>query len=399
MKRALIIVATIIVLLGIGLGLYLIFKPSAKLTVGSGSAFGDTGAGTIANGGTGGNNSVQANIVTTVGPNLVKITSGPVSAGEVAFDIPPSSTSSTTFTPGDIGVRYIDRESGNVYEYRALTRKLSRISNKTLPGIQEASWLPDGSVAFVRFLAQTGGTSHINTFALPFDGNGGYFLQADLAQTIVTGSNSIFTLVTSPTNSVGVTANADGSNIKTLFSSPLTSIIARAAGASIITVTKAASEISGYAFALSNGVFTPIIGPLRGLTILPSPSGKIILFSYTDGSALHMSTLNITDGSVVELPLATLAEKCAWVSDSSALYCAIPSSISGNLPDDWYQGTVSFSDKIWRIDLNSRLATLIVNPSNTGKTDIDAVNITIDPNSQVLVFRNKKDSSLWAYSL
>ncbi len=399
MKRALIIAATIIVLLGIGLGLYLLFKPSAKLTVGSGNAFGDTGSGTAVNGSTGGSNSVQVNIATTVGPNLVKITSGPVSAGEVAFDIPPSSTSSTTFTPGDISVRYIDRESGNVYEYRALNRKLSRISNKTLPGIQEASWLPDGSMAFVRFLAPSNGTSHINTFALPFDGNGGYFLQSDLAETIVTGPNSIFTLATSPTNSVGASANADGTNIKTLFGSPLTSIVARAAGTSIITVSKAASEIDGYAFALSNGVFTPIIGPLRGLTILPSPSGRIVLFSYTDGSALHMSTLNLTDGSVVELPLATLAEKCTWVSDSTALYCAIPSSISGNLPDDWYQGTVSFTDKIWRIDLNTRLATLIVSPSSIGKTDIDAVNLATDPNSQILVFRNKKDSSLWAYSL
>ena len=399
MKRALIIAATIIVLLGIGLGLYLLLKPSAKLTVGGGNAFGDTGAGTVANNGTGANNSNQSGLGEQVAPNLVKITSNPVSAGEVAFDIAPSSTSSTTFTAGDIGVRYIDRESGNVYEYRALTRKLTRISNKTLPGIQEASWTPDGSMAFVRFLTKSNGNSKINTFALPFDGNGGYFLQTDLAQAIAVGPNSLFTLATSPTGSVGSSANTDGTNIKTLFSSPLTSILARPAGTGVIAVNKAASEIDGYAFTLSNGVFTPIIGPLRGLTVLPSPSGKIVLYSYTDGSILHTLTLNLTDGTVVELPLATLAEKCVWASDSTALYCAIPSSYAGNLPDDWYQGTVSFTDKIWRIDLSTRLATLVVSPSKVGKTDIDAANLTIDPTSQILVFRNKKDSSLWAYSL
>jgi len=399
MKRIFIIVAAVIVLLGIGLGLYILFRPAAHLTVGSGSAFGDTGSGSAFNGNSTNSSSVNGGSGTVVAPNLIRITSGPVSAGEVAFEIPPVTTSSTTFTPGDIGVHYIDRESGNVYEYRALTRKLTRMSNKTLPGIQEASWLPDGSMALVRFLAQASGSSHINTYALPFDGNGGYVLQADLNQAIFTGSSTIFTLTTSDTSSVGSTANADGTNIKTLFSSPLTSIMARAAGASIVTVNKAASEIDGYAFSLSNGVFTPILGPLKGLTILPSPSGKIILYSYTDGSTFHMSTLNLTDGTVIELPLATLAEKCVWTSDNTSLYCGIPSSFSGNLPDDWYQGTTSFVDKIWRIDLTTRLATLIVDPSYVGKTDIDAVNLTIDPNSQVLVFRNKKDSSLWAYSL
>ena len=73
--------------------------------------------------------------------------------------------------------------------------------------------------------------------------------------------------------------------------------------------------------------------------------------------------------------------------------------MTGNLPDDWYQGATSFTDRIWRIDLTTRLATLVVDPSQAGNVNIDAVNLTIDPNSQVLVFRNKKDSSLWAYSL
>jgi hypothetical protein len=399
MKRTLIIVAVIIVLLGIGVGLYLFLRPTAHLTVGSSGAFGDTGAGTATTQGTTPVNTSAGSAGTVVAPNLIKITAGPVSAGEVAFDIPPVSTSSTTFTPGDVGVRYIDRESGNVYQYYALTRKLTRLSDKTLPGIQVASWLPDGSAAFVQFLAQASGVSHVDTYELPFDGNGGYFLQQDLAQATVIGSSSVFTLTANANGSVGSSASADGSVVKTLFTSPLSSIVGRAAGASIVAVTKASSELDGYAFTLSGGVFTPILGPLRGLTILPSPSGNIILYSYTDGSALHMAALDLVTGTVTNLPLATLAEKCVWTSNNSSLYCAIPTTVSGNLPDDWYQGAVSFTDRVWRIDLTTRLATLVFDPSTSGNTGIDAVNLTIDPNSQVLIFRNKKDSSLWAYSL
>jgi hypothetical protein len=274
------------------------------------------------------------------------------------------------------------------------------MSDKTLPGIQEASWLPDGSMAFVRFLTQSpDGSSHINTYALPYTGNGGYFLQQDLDQASVLGSTTVFVLTSGTASSIGAVANADGTNVHTLFTSPLTSLVARAAGAGIIAATKASSELDGYAFSISKGAFTPIIGPYKGLTVLPSPSGNEILFSYIDGKVFHMATLDLTQGAVTQLPLATLAEKCVWTSDSTALYCAIPTSMTGNLPDDWYQGAVSFTDRIWRIDLTDRLATLVVDPSKAGNVQIDAVNLVLDPESRVLVFRNKKDGSLWAYTL
>jgi hypothetical protein len=413
MKRTpLIIVGMIVLVIVLIAGLYFLLKPSAQLTVNNGnsSAFGDTGSGTVLPQSTteAGTGAPSAGIV--VAPNLIQITNSPVSAGEIAIDIPPqlitasssdaSSTQPAVYSPADVGVRYIDRQSGNVYSYLALTRKLTRVSNKTLPGIQEASWLPDGSTAFVRFLANSDGTSHIDTYALPFNGNGGYFLQQDLAQATVLGQNAVFELTTGTDNSIGSVSSADGSTVSNVFTSPLTSIVARAAGAGLIAVTKASSSLDGYAFGISNGSFTPILGPLKGLTVLPSPSGQIILYSYTDSSALHMATLDLTSGTVTNLPLATLAEKCVWTSDSTALYCGVPTSFSGNIPDDWYQGAVSFTDRIWRIDLTTRLATLVVDPTAAnGKVSIDAVNLTIDPNSQVLVFRNKKDSSLWAYSL
>jgi hypothetical protein len=410
MKRALIIIASLIVLIGIGVGVYFFFFASTPhLTAGSGTdPFGDTGAGAVpADTGSGGGPGAG----TVVAPNLVKITNNPVAAGMVAFDIAPqplgqtSSTSSTTvtsgttFSPADTEIRYIDRQSGNVFGYRVQSRTLTRLSNKTLPGIQEASWLADGSMAFVRFLTQTSGSEQINTYALPFDGNGGYFLQQNLAQALVIGSNSLFTLAAGANSSIGSVARSDGTSPQSIFTSPLTSLVAHGAGSTIIASTRAAAEIDGYAFSLSAGRFAPILGPLRGLTVLPSPSGKLLLYSYVDGATFHMNVLDLSTGTITGLPLATLAEKCVWATDNTGLYCAIPTSFSGTLPDNWYQGTISFTDRIWLIDLSSRLATLILNPSTTGKVDIDAVNLTIDPSSHVLSFRNKKDSSLWAYSL
>ena len=77
----------------------------------------------------------------------------------------------------------------------------------------------------------------------------------------------------------------------------------------------------------------------------------------------------------------------------------MPRSIEGTLPDDWYQGAVSFSDRIWRVSLDGRIAALIVDPKTVGDVDIDAVNLTIDARADVLVFTNKKDGSLWSYDI
>jgi hypothetical protein len=421
MKRILFILALTIVLIGIGVAVYfIIFASSPKLTVNnSGSNFSTNG--NLANqAATKGDQTATTGAGTQVAPNLVEITPNPVAGGVGVIDIDPVSSStvqkvsvasttasSTTIqaTPtapslSDVEVRYISRESGNVFAYRAFQRSLTRILNKTLPGIQEASWFADGGTAIVRYLEVVGGREAISTYVLPINGANGFFLQSNLTQAMVAGTNSLFTLATNSSGGTAGIASADGSGSQTLFTSPLSSLVVRQAGAGYMAVTRASSEGDGYVFSISSsGVFTPIVGPLRGLTMLPSPTGKRVLYSYTDGTNYHMSVLDLTTGEIIELPLATFAEKCVWTNESTAVYCGVPNSLDGNMPDDWYQGTATLADRIWRIDLTSRLATLTVDPSVSGKVDIDAVNLTLDPNQRVLVFRNKKDSSLWVYTL
>jgi hypothetical protein len=413
MRRLLIILGIVVILAGVGAVLYFVFLgPSAPhLTVTSTPFEGGTTA-TVSNPVTGSNgsqpNQIAGSAGTVVAPNLIEVTTSAVSGGEVAFDIAPAttttqlgSTTSTVTQQGDIEVHYIDRASGNVYAYRAHARSLTRISDKTLPGIQQASWLPDGSMALVRFLTDNNGTEELDTYTLPANGNGGYFLQSGLDEAVVTGSSTIFTLAASTDNSVGTLENAAGTNPQQIFTSALSSIIVKAAGRAFIAVTKAASEVDGYAFTINaNGAFTPILGPLRGLTILPSPSGSQVLFSYTDGTSFHMGVLNLINGSITSLPIATIAgNKCVWASNNVTIYCGVPINFTGNLPDDWYQGADPFTDRLWRIDLSTRLATLVIDPLQSGKVHLDMVNLAIDPQSEVLVFRNKTDSSLWVYSL
>lgn len=413
MRRILIVVGSVIVILLIAAGIYFLFfaNKSPGVTVGTGeNPFGDTSGGAAPVGGEPavGVTGAQGE---EVAPHLIKITDGPVAYGSLAFNylkttqvaVPNASgtaTSTKTATTSATEVRYAERTSGNLYAYDVSARTLTRLSNRTLPGIEEAAWTPTGSTAFLRFLSNENGAEEIDTYALPSTGDGGYFLEPNLSQVFVTGSSTLVTLLPSSTGSIATVAKTDGTSSKTLFSSALASLRLYPAGKGYDAATKASAQADGYAFSVgADGTFTRLLGPLSGLTILPSPSGKTVLYSFRSGNSVNGGLFDAATHSATNLPLSILPEKCVWTADEKAAYCAVPRTLSGTWPDSWYQGTTSFSDRIWKIDLASRTAILVVDPLQVGKVDVDAVSLAIDPKADVLVFTNRADGSLWMYDL
>ncbi|MES2225497.1 MAG: hypothetical protein V4480_01675 [Patescibacteria group bacterium] len=418
MRRILIIVAGVIVVLGIAIGIYFLIFSKGAATLSVGNPFGNTGSGTVTPGGDlPSTDEVVSSAGVDIAPRLVKVTDGPIALGMSAIDVQlpgvpttdtavnASSTASTTLakppTIPDVEGRFIDRASGNVYAYTAHARTLVRISNKTLPGVQRASWTADGTRAYAQFLSSADGSEHVGTYALDATGGSGYLLEQDLVQASVAGSSTLFTLFSGTTGSVGTIAQADGSKSRTLFSSLLSSIIVHPTSGNLYAATKAASEVGGYGFSINrtSGAFTRILGPLQGLSLLPSPSGSEVIYSYISGGVYHLAVLDIASHSATALPVATLSEKCAWAANGLSAYCGVPTGLSGNLPDDWYQGATSFTDRIWKIDLTGRVATLVVDPSQIGAISVDAVALSVDPAEDMLFFTDKRSGALYAYDL
>lgn len=348
---------------------------------------------------------------TEVAPHFFKITDGPVAFGSLArsglkdveVTIGEGTTTSTVTRPFPFTeIRYAERESGNVFSYDFNERVLTRISNRTLPGIEEASWTADGATAFLRFLSQNdNGGESIDTFALPVGKeDGGFFLETGLGQVAIAGTSSVITLLPSTTGSIATIARVDGANPKTLFSSNISSLRIFPAGTGVVAFTKASAQTDGFGFVISSGgAFTRILGPLKGLTLLPSLSGKSVLYSYLSGKSVVAGVLDVATRTTVALPLAVLPEKCVWAADESAVYCGVPRAMSGTWPDSWYQGMTSFSDRIWKIDMAARNASLVVDPAAVAKVDIDAVSLATDPSGDALIFTDKKTGSLWGYDL
>jgi hypothetical protein len=106
-------------------------------------------------------------------------------------------------------------------------------------------------------------------------------------------------------------------------------------------------------------------------------------------------------GTTTEIPLVFEPHKCVFgVKQTSVLYCGYEITQYGsNFPDDWYKGTRSFSDRIWRVDLNTSQATQLVNPVQASGREVDIIDMTLSADEKSLYFRNKNNNTLWQYNV
>lgn len=399
MRRTLIIVSVVVVLAGLGAVAYfllapknpgLVVEPTPTLPVAGENELPDGGEGPI------GVVPEETPPVGTAVARLSKISAGPVVPGVGVV----SANASTTPEGSEVEIFFIERQSGNVFSYVRPSGKLTRTSNKTVPGIQDASWLSDASVAIVRYLSGENFET-VNTYALTRDGSPGSFFAQNLTD-IDTASSSVLTVASGVNGSIGTVQSANGSGATQVFTTPLSQIRASFGGSGrYLVFTKPSTKEDGYAFVVdSKGAFARVAGPRRGLAALASPTGAWLLVSYVEGSSLKTELVNTATREATALPVGTIADKCVWTKDGSAVYCGVPVALqNASYPDDWYQGAVQFNDRIWKIDIAARFAQLTLDFSAETKTSLDAVALALDPSGRVLVFMNKNDGSLWSYEL
>ena len=237
---------------------------------------------------------------------------------------------------------------------------------------------------------------------LPVNGAGGFFLPQNLSDAAVSVAG-ILTLTSGVNGSVASLARADGTHASQVFTTPLSALhISFAGKGQYLAFTKPSERIPGVAFLVDTaGRFSRVAGPLNGLVAKASPSGKWLLVSYASEGTMQMELVNTATNTVLSLPVSTIADKCVWTADDSAIYCGIPiePSTNFNYPDDWYQGAVSFSDRIWKIQVSGRYAQLVLDFSTANSGALDAEALAVNPLNTVLSFVNKNDGSLWSYQL
>jgi len=275
-------------------------------------------------------------------------------------------------------VQITDRATGHMYSVALGTSSnaaITPISDQTIPQIYGSLWI-GASTTLLRYLDSTGATiktysatlitqkkTSTTTSALPVIS--GSFLP-DNIETVVANptNNKIFYLTTSANGVSGVIASPSNTKASTIFTSAISDWNVQWPAASAIALsTKPASVARGYLYFLSTtGTVKRVLGDIPGLVTNVDPSTNFVAYSENTPT---LSILNIKTGVSQPINVNTIADKCVWSQvQKGVLYCAVPQSIpGGHYPENWYEGLVSFSDRIVRIDANTGQASTIADLS------------------------------------
>ncbi|MBI3633542.1 MAG: hypothetical protein HY226_04590 [Candidatus Vogelbacteria bacterium] len=315
-------------------------------------------------------------------------------------------------------LRYSERESGHLYEIAYNENIPREISNTTITRVYESYHNNLGNILLYRrldennqvqnILAKLGegliSTSTDNILASTVGKLNQIPFQADIREVAISPNrDKIFYLTAAGDNFIGTIDNFSdkAGGKKQIFSSPLGEwLVQWPKDNTLFFNTKAAAGVPGYLFSVdvSKQDFTKIIGDINGLTTNIGPDLKKLIYSESTNGFVTTYLYDLTRNDKYLLPIKTLPEKCVWGGiDDNLLYCAVPVSPNNNdYPDSWYQGTESFNDEIWVINLLTGQTNIIADQNSLGRnTTVDATNLQLSPKENYLSFINKKDQSLW----
>ena len=315
----------------------------------------------------------------------------------------------TEFAPA---VRYVEKATGNIYQTFADKIIERKFSGTIIPKVYEAYFGNQGKSVIMRYLQADERTIETFIGALPKEYLGedtalnneikGSFLPNNVKDISVSSDSlKIFYLFNSGDGIIGTTLNLLDNKKIQVFDSPFTEWLSLWPNSNLVTLsTKPSANVPGYMYTinLTSKNLTKILGGINGLTTLASPDGKLILYGNNNLS-LYLHHPDSKNSDI--LGVKTLPEKCVWGGGSDVVYCAVPKSISGGeYPDIWYQGEVSFSDQLWKIDAENGNAALILDLVAVMEgEEIDAIKLALDAGENYLFFVNKKDSFLWRLEL
>ncbi len=326
-------------------------------------------------------------------PKLRKLSSEPSMGG--AFVLVGSTT---------LAVRFVDKATGHIVDAPVDGTAQTKVSNVTIPQVREVLWGDKASSLVYRYLKDGSTLQSFYASIRPSAASSsqpieGLFLPANVSSMAVAGNKAFYF---DPTADAGrlILANVDGSKKAVVWNSDFGEwAVSSNNPAKAFVYTKPSGTASGVGYIIdaAKGTATKVIGDVNGLEGTINPSGDYVFLSASENSAIASASYSVAKKAVSQLSVATLASKCAWSSkDKKAIYCAVPAGIqSGTYPDDWYKGVASFSDRLWKIDMDTLETTVVFDPFLDTPFAFDMTDLAVDPTDTYLTFVNKGDLTIW----
>ncbi len=341
------------------------------------------------------------------GSILRRISAEPV-AGAVAY-----------VSEGEPVVRYTLRDTGDIYE--------TPIARVTLPtvlhdvesprGVAYALWSPTASTtvslslstnnesvfSYIYLFTQPQGSSSTASLSEPVV-SGRIGLQDPLSSAFSPDGTMLAVLVAEEKGSTLYVERVDSGNRRQVWSSPLRGLTLRWASPQQITVyTNPDDDLTGAVWSVdpANGASRLLMSGKDALGVLPHPTKNLMLYSQHSEAGIYSLRVFHADGKEdTYLSSPTIAEKCAWDTIGSYVYCAIPKNMNREgFVGEWYRGEFASNDTLWRYDAETGAGKRLLDPEELSGISIDMVDLDVDPTGSYLLFRDRVIGHLWSLEL
>ncbi len=301
-------------------------------------------------------------------------------------------------------IKYYSKNDEGFWEMSPDGSFKKKVANENIPDLKAIIWSLDGkniiikrSDGFYRYYSNTGDKIKIKE-------GPDFLVWSNLGDKIIYDFKS--------GNEKGKSMNIadpDGSNwtvlAKTDSEKNVIRMIPESSLISFWNVPRSSDESLLRVVSVAGGKTQTIVSGKFGADYLWSPKGDKFLVSSTtekggDSTILELGEINFNEGNIEvklrDLRLPTLASKCVWSKNDKTVYCALLSGVPDNavMPDDYFAKKFYTADYFWKIDTDTGKKERIVELDEM-KEDIDATDLFLSPNEDMLFFVNRKDGFLY----
>ncbi len=398
-----IIIAGIALLITSGVVVFFLSNPTTQNPISSGGLFGFGSS--VANTPDAGDTTNVPQTGNSLAQKVFKIADGPIAGAAFTQTLNPTTTLA----------RYVRADNGHVIDMRLdVAGAVARpVSNVTIPGIISSVWTTNGSSTVMQYVDS--GTLKSVYVAFSASSSAAASSAPSSPSRIRFLPNGIVSLALSPTDMRvayllpgsnggvdGYISNLDGTNIKNLFSLPLSQVtLSWPSPATLLVQTKSAAGVPGIAYSVNaaTGVLSPLLYAPSLIASANKTFSKVVYQTSLDNKTVTYAH-DIATGKDAPLANNPLPEKCIWgsviVTDA---YCALPlDSTSPNYADLWHKGLVQTADAIVNLDTNTGIGTVLTLPGDGG-ANAGIEQLVLSPDGYYLMFITRGDQSLWGVRL
>ncbi|HEY4506439.1 MAG TPA: hypothetical protein VJJ24_03270 [Candidatus Paceibacterota bacterium] len=314
---------------------------------------------------------------------------------------------------------YTEKETGHIFDYKYQTAIANRLTNTTIPRVQNVLWTSTGERAVFRYF--DGDENSIKTYSARLVTEvatdtqetrlEGLFLENNIDEVTLISpqtKSSIFYLKKDESGGeIGYKADIATGKTSAIFKSSFNEWATLWQG-KLYLYPKPSGLLEGFLYILNeNGAglsdtsLEKVVGNKLGLAPLPNKTGSKILFSETKESVPAVSLYVAKTKIISALPIKTFAEKCVWSEkESQIFYCAVPLSFPGAVyPDDWYKGKVRLSDALISYNTETGFFQILAVMERDLGEFVDVEGMSLAKDDSIIFFKNKTDQTLWSFSL